>query len=358
MTLARQRLLLGIGAVGATVLLAAIALHLDLPARLLSNDTSSPVATAVLDALAWPVLFTLLLFPLDLLGGVFAVRIRPRIVPWLAGWIRGVAVQLLVFSASGALLLVLSRRFGPAGTVVAAVIGSVVIFMWLDVLARLGARMHRHVNDPRAFDSSDEAFVGGFAGVLRPRLTLPASWFALRNDVRDALVDRRHLAAGAHRIRGLLAAVGWTAAGALVAATVLGAPESAASLVTFSIGCTLWSFLGVLLLPTPSRRAVFALDHAAAVRNGVDAVARGIGALDSWGDDEPRRTPLVETVFHPVPSRDARLMALAGSAPKPVGAWRAARLALPAGTASWSLLGRAVHCNIGRPALWWMLPGD
>ncbi len=358
MSLARQRLLLGITAVGATVLLAALALYLELPSRFLSRDASAPLSRAVGDALWWPVLFTLLLFPLDILGGVFAVRDRPAIGQWLRAWSRGVAVQLLLFTGCGALLIWSARQYGVAGAVLSTVVSSVAMLAWIDRLARAGAAMRTDPRRPTVVDAPDEAFVGGFAGLSRPRLTIPASWYTLADDVRDALIARRELAVAAHRLRGTLAAVAWTGAGSLLVSLLLGAPVSSASLVQFSLGCTVWSFLGVLVLPTPSRRAVLALDRASAAEHGSEVVARGIAALDRWGDDEPRRARWVEMIFHPVPSRDARIAALAMPRQRAQGAWRAARLALPSGIASWSVLGRAVHCNIGRPALWWMLPGD
>ncbi|HET9134370.1 MAG TPA: hypothetical protein VFN90_08705, partial [Gemmatimonadales bacterium] len=207
-------------------------------------------------------------------------------------------------------------------------------------------------------DAGDEAFVGGFGGLLRPRLLVPSDWQRLPAAVHRALLVRRRIAAETPRIRGLAAALAWHLFGAIVVLLLVAQPDTALGLVRFSLGCTLWSFLGVLVLPTPSRRAVIALDQAAAREVGAEPVAEAIVTLDRWQDDEPARTPFVETIFHPVPTPTARIAALPDSAPSLAGAWRVARLALPSGLASWSLLGRAVHCNLGRPALWWMLPGD
>jgi hypothetical protein len=207
-------------------------------------------------------------------------------------------------------------------------------------------------------EASDEAFVGGFGGLLRPRLVIPAAWQQLAASTVQALLARRRLAAEAPRVRGLAAAVAWHLFGAIVTMLRVDLPDTALGLVRFSLGSTLWSFLGVLVLPTPSRRAVVALDQAAAAEVGPDAVREAIVTLDRWQDDEPARAPLVEAIFHPVPTPTARIAALGDRTPSLAGAWRVARLALPSGLAAWSLLGRAVHCNLGRPALWWMLPGD
>jgi hypothetical protein len=80
--------------------------------------------------------------------------------------------------------------------------------------------------------------------------------------------------------------------------------------------------------------------------------------LDRWQDDEAERSPRVERIFHPVPSRGNRLRALTLRDDRLRGAHQLTRLALFTSVATLSLLGRVVHCNIGRPALWVVYPGD
>ncbi len=374
MTLARLRLLLGISAVGTTVLAATGSLLLELPARLLPTDTTAPVAESVWAALLAPALWTVVLLPFDLLGGLVAVRHRPALTHWFAGWIRGIGVQLLVLSLSGVVLVLASRAFGVLGTSAATALGAIVVLARLDTLTRLGAPMragptsglawhldaHRPDEATVVVDPKDEAFVGGYGGLWRSRLLLPAWWRTLPEATVAALLARRRVADGAPRRRGVLAAVAWVTLGALGTALVLGPPTSAAGLVAFSLGMTLWGFAGLLILPTPSRRAVLAIDREAAREVGHAPLADAITALDRWQDDEPDRGAWIELVFHPVPARSTRLTALVAQDAHDSGAglWRVARLALPAGVVTWSLLGRAVHCNLGRPALWWMLPGD
>jgi hypothetical protein len=91
----------------------------------------------------------------------------------------------------------------------------------------------------------------------------------------------------------------------------------------------------------------------------LDAITR----LDRWQDDEPERSRRVETIFHPVPSRRSRESVIAASADQPrnVRWFHAHHLARHALWLSWvtlSPISRAVHCNVGRTALWAMLPGD
>jgi hypothetical protein len=372
MTLARTRLLLGISGVGATVVAAVAALWLDLPTRLFSSDPTAPLASTVAAALLGPVAWTVAMLPLDLVGGTVAVRRRPGRSAWVLGWCRGVLVQLLMLALSGTALVLAARQLDVAGTIAMAAAGALLVLARLDDLARLGAALRlRPTSGPqRRLDAAglgetativavhDEAFVGGYAGLFRSRLLVPASWFALPESVTNALLTRRRVAEGRPRRRGMLAACAWVALGAAVVALSLGAPTSTAGLVEFSAGMTLWSFLGVLVLPTPSRRAVLAVDAAAAQEVPHGAVREAIATLDRWQDDEPERDAWIETIFHPVPSRSVRERALVMGGTPTAGAWRVARLALPSALTSWSLLGRAVHCNLGRPALWWMLPGD
>jgi hypothetical protein len=371
MTLARTRLYLGITAVGTTVLVAIAALGLDLPAVWLTDDPSAAIFHAAASAMLWPLAWTLLMLPFDVLGGVVAVRHRPAVATWLGRWARGVLTQVGVLALAAVVLILLSRALGLVGAVAGATLIAALIVSQTGTLARLGASFRRGGTRERVeagsgwagypvevVETDDEAFVGGFTGLVRPRLIVPASWSTLPRQVRDGLLTRRRLASAEPRVRGIGLALTWVALGATVSGVFVALPDSAAGLVRFSLGTTLWSFLGVLILPTPSRRAVIAIDQQTARVVGREVIADGIVALDRWQDDEPSRARLVETVFHPVPARRARLASLDGPTPRGSGAWRAARLALPLGLGSWSLLGRAVHCNLGRPVLWWMLPGD
>jgi hypothetical protein len=193
-------------------------------------------------------------------------------------------------------------------------------------------------------------------GARAGTLWVPAHWRALPAYALHAVLARRRWIAesGAHA-RGLWGAVAWNALGAAVVLDIAGAPATAAALVTFSAAMTLWAFASVLLLPTASRRAVFAADAAVRDLRLHDAIV----PLDRWQDDEPARSALVETVFHPVPAREARLARLeAAPVPSAFAMHHLARHALFLAWGAMTPLSRAVHCNVGRPALWVMLPGD
>jgi hypothetical protein len=212
--------------------------------------------------------------------------------------------------------------------------------------------------------STDEGFVGGWSGIAPRRLVLPARWLELPDDALVAALQRRRIIAesGAH-LRGVLGAVTWNTLGfVLVLALFVPGLGTAAGILTLAAGMTLWAFVGVLVLPTPSRAAVHAVDLEAARGVGAAVVRDAIERLDRWQDDEPKRSPGVERIFHPVPSRFSREANLAAAtqqgAVKGYHAHHVARHALWLGWATLSPISRAVHCNVGRTAIWAMLPGD
>ena len=150
----------------------------------------------------------------------------------------------------------------------------------------------------------------------------------------------------------------WNLTGFLLAYDLAGTLATVAGLVSFSLWSTLWAFLGVLLLPTLSRRAVFAGD-ALALAGGADEEVL-IAVIEQLGrdqDDEYNRAAEVETIFHPLPSA-ARRGAKLNVPVATWGPWHVARVALYLSWANLSLLSRAVHCNIGRPEVWVLLPSD
>lgn len=68
------------------------------------------------------------------------------------------------------------------------------------------------------------------------------------------------------------------------------------------------------------------------------------------------RPSLIEAIFHPIPSVENRL-----NGPRTrgrIGFWDLARTSIFISLAGLGLLGRAVHCNCGRPSLWVFLPTD
>ena len=383
MTYARQRLWLGIAAVGSTVLLAIAAVAFDLPHRLISPlaDQSFSSAISVI-ALVW-MLHAALLVPFDIIGGLLVVRERPRTMQWIASWLRAIVAQWIWFALSTALLLRTGQQFGVTNALMVFLLLQLVLMSrqgliaWLaggirlrDVSTELAAAARAVGVEPldvREVDADDPSFVGTWIGADTKQLWVPQRW------VRDlsaeqltvALARRAGVRALGLRRRGLLAAVAWNSLGFALATSLPHADlVTAAGFVTVMAWFTIASFVGLLVLPTISRPAVLAADRWARSSHDGAVVASTITLLDRQQDDEADRSPEIEAIFHPVPSRNVRLHALdADTRPTDTvavaaGAWHATRLMLYLSWAGIGGLARAVHCNVGRPSLWVIFPGD
>jgi hypothetical protein len=379
-TYARARLLLGISGVGTAVIIATAVLAFEVPARLLSNAGAQPIGEAVVSIVLILLLSVAVFFPFDVFGGAIIVRERTPVPVFLARWMRGVAVQLVVWTVSAAALMVAARLGGTDAAITAFValqfalaalrapmmrlIASFTVVPMTDRLRTIASRAGIAADRIDVLSSTDEGFVGGWNGITPRRLVLPARWLELPDDLLIAALQRRRIIAesGAH-LRGVIGAVAWNTLGLLIVLALSGAQlGNAAGILTLAAGMTLWAFVGVLLLPTPSRAAVHAVDVEAARAVGTAVMQESIERLDRWQDDEPKRSKRVETIFHPVPSRSAREANLAAATPqggvKAYHPHHLARHALWLGWATLSPISRAVHCNVGRTALWAMLPGD
>ena len=400
-TFARRRLRLGITGVGTSVVGALLllgvlvarpawVLELPLVAALvtIAERTAAPapftlVPLAVPLVLGLFVLHALLLLAVEYRGGAIVVRSRPTTTAWLTGWLRGVVVQgvllsLLVTLAAVTTAWSAERGWPVLGLAGGVLLGSGALLALQGVVARLIAPIRLRAPDAslvalaeaqhvpgdvvRIAAVDDEAFVGGWIGVRRPVLWLPAHWTdAAHRDLLTVQLARRQVQrAGGARRRGLVRAAPWPGLGVLFGRSLLPfAPTSPAFWLALPAVSTLWMVVGVLLLPSFSRPVVYSADAVAAARLGRAAVQQALPTLDAWQDDELERTPGVEFVFHPVPSRGNRERALARAARRTLGgAHQLTRLSLYASLAGGSLLGRVVHCNIGRPTLWAVYPGD
>ncbi len=383
MTYARQRLWLGISGVGGTVLLATAGLTFDLPHTLMHPLADQTFGSAVASiALIW-MLHAALLAPLDVIGGLLVVRARPHVLRWIASWLRAALVQWAWFALATALLLRTAQQFGSTSALMVFLLLQVVLLSRQGLIAWLAGSVRMLPMSPelhaaataaglsphavRAVDADDPSFVGAWTGADAQRLWVPQRWVRELSPAQltVALVRRAAVRALGLRRRGILVALAWNTIGFALAASAPRADlVTAAGFVTTVAWFTLWSFAGVLCLPSVSRPAVIAADRWASRSHDAALVTATIERLDSWQDDEPDRGPGIEAIFHPVPARAARLRALASgkqaanAVTVPSGAWHATRMMLYLSWAGIGGLARAVHCNIGRPALWVMLPGD
>jgi hypothetical protein len=129
----------------------------------------------------------------------------------------------------------------------------------------------------------------------------------------------------------------------------LGSLPTGAALLGQACWMTLWSFLGLLVLPSLGRASVFAADRAVASMN-LDP-SGWIRRLPTMTGEDGNDRPWVETIFYPIPSAARRMDSLGSPVRGPVFG-DLARSQLFYSLAGLTLLGRAVHCNVGRPALW------
>ena len=377
---ARARLYLGISGVGTAVVVATAMLIFDIPSRILSTSAQQPLVVAVTSVWLALLVSTVAFMFFDVIGGAMLVRHRVSVSAWYAGWIRGVAVQALVWLVTIAALLGAARLLGPIGAFgvfaalqlvlaatrgfMARIIAPMPDGIMPDVLRSAAQRAGIDLNQIDVVDTPDEGFVGGWTGIRARMLLVPLRWAQLPEPALIAALTRRRIIAdtGAH-LRGVLGAIAFNCVG-FAAALLLpnAALSTAAGVLTVACAMTLWAFIGVLVLPTLSRATVFAIDRVAARPVGAESMRDAVTLLDRWQDDEPWRPRVIETIFHPVPARFTRLENLnVPISNAPVNILHAHQLARHALWLSWGSLtpiSRAVHCNVGRPALWAMLPGD
>jgi hypothetical protein len=215
------------------------------------------------------------------------------------------------------------------------------------------ARLHDRANCLVAENTSG-AFTGGIFGFgRRARGVVPAHWLTA--------LPREQLAAESSRrqwqierglpARAFLLVLGWNLVGASLGSLAFGLAvrPPAEALLGYACWMTIWAFGGLLLLPTLSRNAVFSADRAAA-DSGHDPRSWIAHFPDLVGEDGSPRSA-VQAIFYPIPSVAQRLRRLDQPLPGTV-LGNLARSNLYYSWATLTLLGRAVHCNVGQPALW------
>lgn len=370
MTYGRSRLLLGVSAVGTWVVIASLALGLRVPSWVAEHTESSLVASII--AIAFIAVLALIVqSPFDLLGGYLLPKKHRRTSVsfgmFAAGWLRGAATYTAATAFIGVAMLLASRVMGVPGLIVTGWVSSLVLLAGRMRLAKLfgGLRDVDHSRahdqpDTRIVDSPDVGFTGGIEGVFRPRFQfLPLRWTnALdRESLRLALRRREKAVSSGLWRRGRFGALAFVWAGITIAGSQVGPlAGTAGGLLEFAAVFTIWSFAGLLVLPTLSRRASRLVD-ARVIEQGTapEELASLASSLDRMQDDEPDRPAWIEAIFHPIPNASSR-----EASPKRerFAAWDIARTAAFLGMSGLSPLGRAVHCNCGRPSLWAYLPLD
>ncbi len=338
MSYAQARLRLGIVSVGWWVLLALLGLSTGLAARLELWELS--------------LLYAATSFPLDLLGGQLLPRMfrRPHLTwgRWTLLYLRSLILHLGLWTAALGLLSQVYQGMGKglASLAFALLVGA----FWKYQMAFLQWQGVALIRQPFGVVASaaDSRFSGGLAGFPWPgreQLLIPALWLsdAAPEGLEQGLQRRRWLSQSAARAAGCWLALAFNLG--VLAQSLQASGGNPGLLVCAS---TLGSFVGLLLLPSLSRAGVLSADRQSPVPQ----------AWQDWmerlQEEDPHRSPWIERIFHPVPSRSIRATATAGN----WHPWNLARTALVTSTLMGSLLSRAVHCNIGRPELWFWPPSD
>lgn len=324
-------------------------------------------------------LYALASAPFDWLGGYFlprAYQLRSEHAATFAGrWLRGVLVQSLVLGCCLTITLYAGRAGGLPGAASAFAVCMIALVALQGPLARAVSHQPSETSERtqdafglavRPHRATDPGFTGGIAGLPgMETVVIPQQWreHLAADDMQVYLARKRLTLSGRSRLFGLLVAGGWNLTGFVVITMLTpgAGVDNAGGLMTTALGLGVWSFLGLLILPTPSRRAVMAIDRRTANEDLVEseAVTSAIRHLHHLQHDEVRRGRWIETIFHPIPALEPRIESLtAGDGDLPTGPWNCARMALFLSWACFGMLSRAVHCNVGLPDMWVLLPSD
>ncbi len=364
----KARLCVGISGVGTLVLAAVVMLSLDAPRLMLPSVPTHGQA----EYFAFIIFFAataLVLLPFDLIGGLHIPSKyegeTPNLTTWFRKWAFPVILQVLFFATTFFIYLQVVRIFGAFYLI------ALFILMQFALLAgqlRIWQLMSLQSISQQTVDSvlfvshSDHRFAGGVSGIPGFEMILiPSAWRdKMTSSHINTIIERRRKAIESKgRLRGSLFAIIWNAVGLSIALLISGlAISSVAGLITVFLWYLLFSFIGLLVLPAINRQSVFALDRCYIENGQKDELTESLAELDQLTEQDPSRTVSAESVFQPIPCPARRAKSLSEKGSAFVLAWNVARTALFLSWAFGGPLARAVHCNVGRPELWSMLPTD
>ena len=373
MTYARSRLWLGISAVGVLVLSSVGLLVCGIPSRFENLKLSESVLLAV-----WVLTGIVVLTPFDVIGGFVLPRQFRRHsqsgLQFAGSWLRGVLVHGAILYVSLLAILRAGQAAGPACSTLVVLALQILLILMQKQLARLSGRLAVQRFEPAdpqiqslppisLADHRGSDFTGSIVGWPGfEEVIIPAFWQSdlTGNELKAQIIHRTAAIRSGSRTRGLLLAIcvntlSFAACSSLPTAGV----TSVGTLVATTLYLTVLSFVWLLILPRYSRQGVFeadryAFDHGLTFTQIKTAAER----IDVLYDNEKRRSRSLESVFHPIPCVKRRVSELSLRLHTLRGCWHAARTTLFLSWSCGNLLSRAVHCNIGQPELWVLLPAD
>lgn len=370
MSAGKARLLTGIACVGTLVVLASIAIYFDAASAVLPASPTTP-AGEFTGFLLFFTAFASLLFTFDFVGGVLIPSAcesdSGSVWSWLVPWFRSVAMQILFYSVTFFCYLQIGREIGAPWLIALFAVLQVMLlagqeFIWQLTTANRRERVEGVGGSSAFVKHSDQRFVGGVTGLPGfESVLVPEGWkHRLQPSYIKMLVTRRRSAVSTGlRMKGIVYAMLWNISSFAIAIVASGGiAQSVADLVSVFLWFLLLSFAGLLVLPAFNRRGVFALDQQLAKQFSAVELQPAILDVDRMTEQEPERSVSAESVFQPIPCPERRARVLASGGTVAGGAWNVARTALFLSWAFGGPLARAVHCNVGRPELWAILPTD
>ena len=323
--------IVGIGSVLVWLWFGAVTGLTDRIARLFAPEHS--VLGAAVAATTLGLAVSLILLPVDVFGGVIVERRvrRVSIARWLQVYFSGTAGWLVLLGLGGAIAGG-SLAAGPnwwqfltpltalallaTSTALGAVSVSQTDPLTADETAalrwRLGAMGLALPAVAWARDAGDTYLSGAWS---RGTLVLSGACRGLPG--RDELVCLVAREIGhrdsKHRRNGIVLAALWAAAVPGLTALIMHPdPDSAPAVVAaLAVISSTWVWIGLLVLPTLGQRQVLAADRYFLAHGGsADVLRATLELLASQNRVDRTRSPLVERIFHPIPSLERRLEAI------------------------------------------------
>jgi hypothetical protein len=354
--LARRRLSLGIVNVGFWVMASICGLALIRSGR--GPLDVMEIVTIVATALGFQAIFD------ALGGGLLMPGIRPTPGAFLKRWGRATIIHSSIVAVIGVVATASLHWTGGFCTGLAASTVALSVARKFLHAAIAGAEVQPRVtaNGERllATQVDDPAFTGGIVGFgSHAGILVPESWRQNlpEAELRTELSRRRWQADQGLPFRTVVVLLLWNLTGCQAGSLAFDFSSLTTGTALLGQACwmTLWSFLGLLVLPSLGRASVFAADRAVASA-GLDP-SRWIRRLPAITGEDGNDRRWVETIFYPIPSAARRLNSLGSPVRGPI-LGDLARSQLYYSLAGLTLLGRAVHCNVGRPALWVFPPSS
>ena len=362
------RLLSGISAVGimnliCLALLATGAFHILIPM------ISENALTVFMVVLAFVLAYAMIMLPLDFISGYWIPEQygRPATLK-VRAYLKGSLMHALMLGSSILILHGAGQIGGlPFAAVLLLLMLIFVVRFQLQTAFCVGLLQKR--DDPRDIcpdleaiwvESKDPCFSGGIVGLPgREQIILPSKWYRAHGAhfMRNLHMRRQKAVHAGWRSRGMIFAGAWVVMSFLLSAYLVGFPEEGLiSTLNLSLLSSVFHFFGLLLLPTPSRRATLAIDRWMQQSIGSEYAFRDwLQKFSNMTDGEVQRGRWIERIFHPIPSLQNRLHQNQSAN---FTGWNSNRMMLYLSIFSGGLMSRAVHCNIGKPELWIMAPVD